>query len=89
MFGSLGVPELLIIFAILILIFGVGKLSGLGRDLGASIKEFRKAVKDPDEEGKREAEKQLAATKAQPPAPPASTVQPPAPPPSDKSPNVF
>ena len=48
MFGSLGAPELLIIGAIIILIFGVGKLSGLGRDLGNSIKEFRKAVKDED-----------------------------------------
>jgi sec-independent protein translocase protein TatA len=48
MFGSLGAPELLIIGLIVILLFGVGKLSGLGKDLGSSVKEFRKAVKDED-----------------------------------------
>jgi sec-independent protein translocase protein TatA len=48
MFGSLGAPELLIIGAVIILIFGVGKISGLGKELGTSIKEFRRAVKDED-----------------------------------------
>lgn len=52
MFGSLGAPELLIIGLIILLLFGVGKLSGLGRDLGSSVKEFRKAVKDEDDQGK-------------------------------------
>lgn len=50
MFGSLGAPELLIIGAVIILIFGVGKISGLGKELGSSIKEFRRAVKDEDAE---------------------------------------
>jgi TatA/E family protein of Tat protein translocase len=49
MFGTLGAPELLIIGVIIVLLFGVGKLSGLGRDLGSSVKEFRKAIKDEDE----------------------------------------
>jgi sec-independent protein translocase protein TatA len=62
MFGSLGAPELLIIGAVIILIFGVGRISGLGKELGSSIKEFRKAVKDED------AEKAKAAQ--QPPAQP-------------------
>lgn len=48
MFGSLGAPELIIIGLIVVLLFGVGKLSGLGKDLGSSVKEFRKAVKDDD-----------------------------------------
>ena len=34
MFGTLGAPELLIIGAVVILIFGVGKISGLGKELG-------------------------------------------------------
>ena len=51
MLGSLGAPELLIIGAIVLLIFGVGRLSGLGKDLGSSIKEFRRAVKDDDKDG--------------------------------------
>lgn len=48
MFGSLGAPELIIIGLVVVLLFGVGKLSGLGKDLGSSVKEFRKAVKDED-----------------------------------------
>jgi sec-independent protein translocase protein TatA len=48
MFGSLGAPELIIIGLIIVLLFGVGKISGLGREVGSSIKEFRKAVKDED-----------------------------------------
>lgn len=50
MFGSLGAPELIIIGLIVVLLFGVGKLSGLGKDLGSSVKEFRKAIKDEDAE---------------------------------------
>jgi sec-independent protein translocase protein TatA len=50
MIGSLGAPELLIILAVVILIFGIGRIGGLGRELGSSIKEFRKAVKDDDKE---------------------------------------
>ena len=52
MLGPLGTPELLIIGAIILLIFGVGRLSGLGKDLGSSIKEFRRAVKDEDKDDK-------------------------------------
>lgn len=46
MFGDIGVPELLIILAIVVLLFGVGKLGRLGKDLGTSVKEFRRAVSD-------------------------------------------
>ncbi|MCL5256814.1 MAG: twin-arginine translocase TatA/TatE family subunit [Chloroflexi bacterium] len=40
---GLGVPELLIILAIVILIFGVGKISQLGGALGKSIRDFKEA----------------------------------------------
>jgi sec-independent protein translocase protein TatA len=39
-----------IVALVVILLFGVGKLGGLGRDLGTSIKEFRRAMKDEDAE---------------------------------------
>ena len=45
MFGSLGVPELLIILAIVVLIFGVNKLPRLGKGLGEGIKNFKDSVK--------------------------------------------
>lgn len=44
--GALGVPELLIILVIVIAIFGVGKLAGVGGALGNSVREFRKSVRD-------------------------------------------
>lgn len=51
MFGDIGVPELLIILAIVVLLFGVGRVGRLGKDLGTSIKEFRKAVNEDDKQG--------------------------------------
>lgn len=44
MFGSLSTMELILILAIVILIFGVGKLPQLGRGLGQSIREFRASL---------------------------------------------
>jgi sec-independent protein translocase protein TatA len=48
MFGF-GVPELLIIGAILMLIFGVGKLPELGSSFGKAISNFRKAAAEKDQ----------------------------------------
>jgi sec-independent protein translocase protein TatA len=45
MFGSLGLPELLIIFLIVMVLFGAGKLAGLGRGLGEGIRNFRNSLK--------------------------------------------
>lgn len=42
MFGSIGVPELLIILAIALLIFGPKKLPEVGRSIGRAMREFRK-----------------------------------------------
>jgi sec-independent protein translocase protein TatA len=43
MFGSIGMPELVIIFVIALIIFGPRKLPELGRSLGKSINEFKRA----------------------------------------------
>jgi sec-independent protein translocase protein TatA len=43
MFGSIGMPELLIIFVIALIIFGPRKLPELGRSLGKSLAEFKRA----------------------------------------------
>jgi len=46
MFGSLGMPELLVILVIVILIFGVNKIPQLGKGLGEGIKNFKSAMKE-------------------------------------------
>jgi sec-independent protein translocase protein TatA len=46
MFGTLGVPELLIILLIVILIFGANRLPGLAKAMGSTIKNFKEGVKD-------------------------------------------
>lgn len=45
MFGSLGFPELLIILAIVIVLFGVNKLPRLGRGLGEGIRNFKDSLR--------------------------------------------
>ncbi len=46
MFGSLGIPELIFIFALALLIFGPRKLPEIGRTIGRGLSEFRKASTD-------------------------------------------
>ena len=46
MFGSIGMPELIIILVIALIIFGPRKLPELGKSLGKSINEFKKASTD-------------------------------------------
>jgi sec-independent protein translocase protein TatA len=44
-----GIPELLIIGAIVMLIFGVGKLPEIGSSFGKAINNFKKAVNEKDQ----------------------------------------
>ena len=50
MFGNFGATELIIIVAIALIIFGPGKLPDVGKALGRSINEFKKASKDVQKE---------------------------------------
>ena len=45
---KLGLPELLVIAAIAILIFGPGRLSELGKGLGEGIRNFKSGMKEPE-----------------------------------------
>ncbi len=49
--GPVGIPELLIIFFILVLIFGAKRLSGLGRGMGQAIRGFKDEMREVREEG--------------------------------------
>lgn len=53
MFGGLGWPELLVVLAILLLVFGAAKLPKLSRSAGESISQFKKGlgVDDKDKKG--------------------------------------
>jgi len=52
--GGLGPPELLIILAIVVVLFGATRLTGIGGALGKSIREFRREVKEGEQEEKKE-----------------------------------
>ena len=62
MFGSIGMPELILIFVVALLVFGPKKLPELGKSLGKGLAEFKKAsedlkktIEDEIEQGKQEA----------------------------------
>ena len=44
--GGLGTPELIILLVIVLLVFGVGRVSRIGRELGEGIREFRKGLSE-------------------------------------------
>jgi sec-independent protein translocase protein TatA len=46
LFGSLGAPELLIILAIVVVLFGATRIGDIGKGIGRGIREFRKEVHD-------------------------------------------
>lgn len=72
MFGSIGMPELIIILVIALIIFGPRKLPELGKSLGRSLNEFKRASQDLqnslEQEIKLEEQKE-AREKAEKPAP--------------------
>ncbi len=55
---KLGVPELIIILVIVILLFGVGRVTKIGGEIGGAIRSFRKGVKGDEEEANKEETKE-------------------------------
>ncbi len=62
MFGSIGMPELILIFVVALLVFGPRKLPEIGKSIGKGLAEFKRASEDLKktieqeiEEGKNEA----------------------------------
>ena len=49
----LGVPELIILFLIVIVLFGATRLPQIGRGLGEGIRNFKKGLRTGDERGPR------------------------------------
>jgi sec-independent protein translocase protein TatA len=75
MFGSIGMPELLIILTLALIIFGPRKLPELGRSLGKSLGEFKRASNELrntlDEEIRIEEERSTRPARPAAPAEPA------------------
>ncbi len=65
---NLGPTELIIILVIVLLLFGVGRLSRIGGELGKGIREFRQGLSG--EEAKSEKAKDVASDPNKPSAPP-------------------
>jgi sec-independent protein translocase protein TatA len=63
MFGTIGWQEILLIFLVVLLLFGARRLPEVGKAFGRGIREFRKAVKDVGRElEKDEPEEKKSAT---------------------------
>jgi sec-independent protein translocase protein TatA len=80
MLGSIGMPELIVIFVIAMVVFGPRRLPELGRSLGRTMTEFRRATTELqntlEEEVRMESERQnSAAPSAQATVPPAVPVE--------------
>jgi sec-independent protein translocase protein TatA len=51
-FGGISIGSLLLIFLIVLVLFGTKKLRSIGEDLGAAVRSFRKGLDDPNTDKK-------------------------------------
>jgi sec-independent protein translocase protein TatA len=58
MFG-IGAPELIVILVIVLIVFGAGKLPEIGGAIGKSVKNFKKSVRESDENGTAQDNKKI------------------------------
>ena len=68
---EIGTPELLIILAIVILIFGIGRIGKIGTELGQGIRAFREGLNGPKERKESSPDK----TEAEIPKPPSNEAE--------------
>ncbi|HWA10392.1 MAG TPA: twin-arginine translocase TatA/TatE family subunit [Opitutaceae bacterium] len=87
-FLDVGGPEVLVIMFIILLLFGGQRLPELAKGLGKSIREFKKAASNVEDELKRAIEEAPEPSRPQPKLanPPPPAVAPPALPPADHPP---
>jgi sec-independent protein translocase protein TatA len=69
-FGSIGMPELIIGLVVILLLFGAKRVPELARGLGSGVREFKKGtqegeVEDQKEEEAKKDEEQLEASKSE------------------------
>jgi len=57
MFGNIGTGEIILILLVVLILFGAKKIPELAQGLGKGIREFKKAMRDVEEEIKQEPEK--------------------------------
>jgi len=62
-FQSLGAPELLIILAIVVVLFGATRIGDIGKGVGRGIREFRREIKDENADDKDSADTKESADK--------------------------
>jgi len=46
----IGTPELIIVLVVVVLLFGVGRISKIAGELGSGIREFRKGLQDDEDQ---------------------------------------
>ena len=56
--GRIGMPELILILVVFVMLFGAQKLPELGAAIGKAIREFKKSVKDVEDDVKKPLENQ-------------------------------
>ncbi len=77
MFREIGVPELLIILAIVVVLFGASRVSQIGGAIGRGIREFRHELKGPEtEEGSAPQQQSSQMSQEEPKQAPAAPVPP-------------